>query len=250
MNHSHNILILDDEQGFRDEIGEYLTDKGYHIYLAGLPSQANEIMDSNPIDVAVFDIRLPEMDGLTLLEKIKQKHPGIDVIMMTGFGEMDDVVKAMRFGALDFLKKPFKLNELKEIIERLLKFKTVKRSLDEYDSIHPDIMSGEISLVRESHAMKNIHKLISKIAATPDTTVLISGESGTGKELLARAIHYLSPQKTIRLCLSIVPPSRKNCLRMNFSATAKDPIPMPNRTRKDYLKLLIKGLCSWTKSAT
>jgi DNA-binding NtrC family response regulator len=195
MNHSHNILILDDEQGFRDEIGEYLTDKGYHVYLAGLPSQANEILDSNHIDIAVFDIRLPEMDGLTLLEKIKQKHHGIDVIMMTGFGEMDDVVKAMRFGALDFLKKPFKLTELKEIIERLLKFKIVRKSLEEYDSIHPDIMSGEISLVRESHAMKNIHKVISKIAATPDTTVLISGESGTGKELLARAIHFLSPRK-------------------------------------------------------
>ncbi len=198
MNQMYNILVLDDEQGFREEISEYLSDEGFRVFKAGLPSQTLEILNTHHIDIAVFDIRLPEMDGLTLLQKIRKKHPDMDVVMMTGFGEMDDVVQAMRYGALDFLKKPFKLVEMKEVLERLLKLRTTRILLDEYDKIHNDILNGEIVLVGESKAIKNIHRLISKIAVVPDTTVLISGESGTGKELLAKAIHHLSPRKDHR----------------------------------------------------
>jgi DNA-binding NtrC family response regulator len=198
MSQTHSILVLDDEEGFRNEIGETLTDEGYRIYLAELPSKAIEIINSKHIDVAVFDIRLPEMDGLTLLQNIKQSHPDIDIIMMTGFGEMDDVVKALRHGAIDFLKKPFDISDLKQTIKGILKFKSIKKSLNDYDKIHKEIMHGEIALIGESKVMKNIHQLVAKIAEAYDTTALISGESGTGKELLARAIHYLSARKDNR----------------------------------------------------
>jgi DNA-binding NtrC family response regulator len=198
MNHFQNVLILDDEKGFRDEIGEYLSGEGYQVFPAGLPSHALALTTSNPIDIALFDIRLPEMDGLTLLQKMKQDHPQIEVIMMTGFGDMDSVIKALRLGAIDFLKKPFKLNELKEIIERTLKFRTIKKALVEKEKIENEILSGEIRMIGQSEAMKNIRLLIQKISLLSDTTVLITGESGTGKELVARAIHNLSPRKNNR----------------------------------------------------
>ncbi len=197
-NPSQNVLILDDESGFRDEIGEYLSGEGFRVFPAGLPSQAIQLIESNIIDIAVFDIRLPEMDGLTLLQKIRLDHPQIEVIMMTGFGEVDGVIKALRLGAVDFLIKPFKFDLLKQCIERSLKFKTIKRTLAEQERIEDEILRGEIKMVRESQAMKNIHLLIQKISTASDTTVLISGESGTGKELVARAIHYLSPRKNNR----------------------------------------------------
>jgi DNA-binding NtrC family response regulator len=191
-------LILDDEPGFRDELGEYLSGEGFKVLPAGLPSQAIKLFESNPIDIALFDIRLPEMDGLTLLQKIKQDHPRIEVIMMTGYGDIDCAIKALRLGAVDFLKKPFMLNELKEIIERTLKFSNIKKTLAEQEKIENEILSGEIKMVGQSHAMKNIQLLIKKISTSYDTTVLISGESGTGKELVARAIHYHSPRRNNR----------------------------------------------------
>jgi DNA-binding NtrC family response regulator len=198
MNQANNILVLDDEEGFRNELSEYLTDEGFFIFQAGTPSEAIEILEKNAIDIALFDIRLPEMDGVKLLQTIRKKHPDLDVIMMTGFGEMGDVVTALRYGALDFLMKPFNLNDLKEAINRIQKFKRVKKNLDEYDRIHQEIINGEIALVGESAAIKNIHRMVTKIAEASDTTVLISGESGTGKELLARAIHYNSPRRNER----------------------------------------------------
>lgn len=193
-----NVLVLDDEPGFRDEIGEYLTEEGYHVFSAGLPSQAIQFIESYPIDTALFDIRLPEMDGLTLLQKIREEYPRIEVIMMTGYGDMNSVIKALRLGAADYLNKPFKLTELKEIINKVHQFKTIKRGLAEQDKVNEEILNGEIRMVGESAAMKNIFHLVQLLAAAPDTTVLISGESGTGKELLARAIHYLGSRRNNR----------------------------------------------------
>jgi DNA-binding NtrC family response regulator len=198
MNQIHNVLILDDEQGFRDEIGEYLASEGYTVFRAGLPSQAIAFIETHPIDTAVFDIRLPEMDGLTLLKKIKQDHPQIEIVMMTGYGDIDSVISALRLGASDYLRKPFKLTDLKEIIDRGFKFKTVKRSLAEQDKIEIKLMNGEIKMVGESKVMETIYNQAHLIAATSDTTVLISGESGTGKELLAQAIHHISSRKDNR----------------------------------------------------
>lgn len=194
----NNVLILDDEPGFRKEIGEYLSDEGFKIFQAELPSQAVQLIKTHPIDIALFDIRLPEMDGLTLLQKIRKEHPQINIIMMTGFGEMEHVIKALRYGAVDFLKKPFTLEELNEIIRRTLKFRKLKSTIDEKESTESEILKGDIMMVGQSPAMKKIQHLIRRISSSSDTTVLISGESGTGKELVAKAIHVLSPRKNNR----------------------------------------------------
>ena len=195
MNSPQNVLILDDEPGFRTEIAEYLTDDGFQVFPTGLPSEALEIVKKNKIDIGVFDIRLPEIDGLTFLQKIKKQFPDIDVIMMTGYGEVPIVISALRFGAADFLTKPFKLTELRETIDRVAKYKSMKTGPDSQDAGQGAQSGGYNQLTGVSKAFREIQSLIKKIALSGDATVLISGESGTGKELIAKAIHDASPRK-------------------------------------------------------
>ena len=190
-----NILILDDEKGFREEIGEFLKEEGYQIFTAGLPSEANQIINNNDIDIAVFDIRMPEMDGLTFLNQIKQKHQEIEIIMMTGYGDMGSVITAMRYGAVDFLKKPFKLTEIKKTIDRISKYKSVKSKINKESNIFKDMLDDKLRLIGNSPALKKIFNLINKVSESDDATVLLTGETGTGKELMAKTIHLLSKRK-------------------------------------------------------
>jgi DNA-binding NtrC family response regulator len=190
------ILVLDDEAGFREEIGEYLNNSGLEILPAGLPSEALQILEENRIDVALFDVRLPEMDGLTLLRKVKEKYPATEIVIMTGFGNMESVIKALRYGASDFLRKPFKFKDVQVILDRILKY----RSLNRFQSSSPQEDHFEwahsgIKVIGASKSIRNAMKLVTKVAGSDDATVLITGESGTGKELVARAIHALSNRK-------------------------------------------------------
>ncbi|RLD53154.1 MAG: sigma-54-dependent Fis family transcriptional regulator, partial [Bacteroidetes bacterium] len=192
---SQNILILDDEKGFREEIGEFLKEEGYHVHTAGLPSEALQIISNNDIDIAVFDIRMPEMDGLTFLNQIKQEYKEIEIIMMTGYGDMSSVITAMRYGAVDFLKKPFKLTEIKETINRISKYRSVKSKVKKESTLFKDMIDDKLHLVGNSPALKRIFDLVIKVSKSEDATVLLTGETGTGKELIAKTIHSLSSRK-------------------------------------------------------
>ncbi len=192
---SQNILVLDDEKGFREEIGEFLKEEGYNVYTAGLPSEALQIISNNDIDIAVFDIRMPEMDGLTFLNQIKQDYQEIEIIMMTGYGDMTSVITAMRYGAVDFLKKPFKLSEIKKTISRISKYKSIKSKIKREGNIFMDMLDGKIHMVGNSPALKKIFDLVVKVSKSGDATVLLTGETGTGKEVMAKTIHMLSERK-------------------------------------------------------
>ncbi|MBL4559975.1 MAG: sigma-54-dependent Fis family transcriptional regulator [Labilibaculum sp.] len=194
------ILILDDEKLVRDELGEFLVDPNFNVFKAGSPSEAFDIMDENEIHIAVIDVNLPEMSGLDVLEKVKQDFPEIEVIMISGYSEMDSVIHAMRLGALDFFTKPFRLRDVESAIERTKKFVHLNKTLIEVKR-NFSIISEEFQkamgyeIIGDSPQMKNLMNLIGKVAKTENTSVLITGESGTGKELVARAIHYLSNRK-------------------------------------------------------
>ena len=190
------ILVLDDEPGFREEIGEFLTHTGYDILPAGLPSEALKLLEKNRFDVALFDVRLPEMDGLTLLSKVKEKYPAMDIVIMTGFGSMDSVVKALRSGASDFLKKPFKFKEVQVILERILKYRSLNRfQTSPVREDHFEWSDPAHKVIGKSDGIRNALKMVARVAESDDATVLITGESGTGKELMALAIHSLSKRK-------------------------------------------------------
>ena len=192
-----NILVLDDEVRMQDEIEEFLSGQHYNVYKAGTPSAAFKTLGHTPVDILILDIKLPEMDGLEVLKKVKQSHPEIEVIMITGHGDMQTVIEAMRHGASDYFQKPFRLPEINHAIERTKRYIMLSNELK--STTHKfDILSREIQqvfghdLIGKSSSMKKVVDLMSKVAMTDNTSVLITGESGTGKELVARGIHFLS----------------------------------------------------------
>ncbi len=194
------ILILDDEQILREELAEFLKEPNVTIYKAERPSEAFSIIENNEIHIAIVDINLPEMSGLDVLAKIKADYSDIEVIMISGYSEMDAVIRAMRLGASDFFNKPFRLNEVVKSIERTKKFVTLNKDLQEVKRNYAIISQAfyedmGTQLVGDSRHMRDLIKLIGRVAKTDNTSVLITGESGTGKELIAKAIHYLSRRK-------------------------------------------------------
>ena len=129
------VLIIDDEKIYRDEIGEFLKKREFNIYVAELPSKAFKILENEEIDIVILDINLPEMNGIEVLKKIKDKYPDIEVIMITGFGDMNTVIKIMRLGASDFFPKPFSLVNIQTSIERTKRFVNLTRKLKEAELI-------------------------------------------------------------------------------------------------------------------
>ncbi|MCF6169550.1 MAG: sigma-54 dependent transcriptional regulator [Bacteroidales bacterium] len=192
-----NILILDDEQGFRDELNEFLGTAGNDIFPAARPSEAFQVLNKYPIDLAILDIRLPEMDGLQVLKEVKTSFPHIEVIMITGHGDMDSVIKAMKEGAIDFFNKPFKLKDIQRTIEKTKNHIQLNRNLKVSNNGY-SLISKELeekigfSFISKNSIMKTVVQLMHSVAKSSHTTVLITGESGTGKEVVARGIHYLS----------------------------------------------------------
>ncbi|MCX6258908.1 MAG: sigma-54 dependent transcriptional regulator [Bacteroidia bacterium] len=193
------ILVIDDEKVYRDELEEYFNQKSFITYKAGLPSQAFEILKDNEIDLIILDIRLPEMDGLDVLKRIKSLYPDIEVIMISGHGDMDSVIQSVRYGSIDFFQKPFRLTDVQNAIERTQKFVQLNSKL-KHVQFNYSLLSKELqenigkNIIYRSKAMAEVIELMSRVAKS-DTTVLITGESGTGKELVARGIHLLSDRK-------------------------------------------------------
>jgi DNA-binding NtrC family response regulator len=160
--------------------------------VASGPEALRKIEDSH-FDVLILDIMMPKMSGLEVLQRVKETHPDIDVIMITGLSEIETAVKAMKLGALDYLPKPFDPDELTRVIERALER---RRLLQENLSLKNEVSSKYRlqNIIGSSPAMQSVYRLVAQCAPT-NSTVLITGESGTGKELIARAIHFNSLRK-------------------------------------------------------
>ena len=193
------ILVVDDEETLRFSIKEFLDEQGYEVVVAGTCEQALEKIHEFLPDLILLDLRLPDMNGLELLEKIKSKDAHALIIVMTGFGSVDSAVEAMKIGAYNYLEKPFKIDHLKLVVEKALSTQALRRevlTLRSQQVTYGDEPEGVI--IGYSHQMKEIYNLIRQVAKSPSTTVLIQGESGTGKELVAKAIHRLSSRKNGR----------------------------------------------------
>lgn len=197
--HITNILVLDDEPEIRCEINEFLTSRNMNVIEAGTPEEAFCILSKEQVDIAILDIRLPEMNGIEFLKKLRKMYPYVQAIMISGHGDMNSVIDALRNGAMDYFQKPFLLNEMLKTIEKARKYISYFKPADGNPVNHLFNNTGNEDplsfLIVSSKAMKSIVEKMRLVARAKDTTVLITGESGTGKELIAKGIHDLSSRK-------------------------------------------------------
>ena len=186
----NKILIVDDELNMRLVLTAMLKKEGYEIASAADGSEALSILKSGPIDAVITDLKMPNVDGMELLNHMNDKHPAIPVIIITAHGTVATAVEALKKGALDYITKPFDLDELKNVISKAMKTRTLK----ENELFLPPEDIERAGIIGTSKSIKDIFEAIKRVAPTT-TTILITGETGTGKELVADAIHYNSPRK-------------------------------------------------------
>ncbi len=194
MESNKNIWIVDDDKSIRWVLEKALTKQGMSPRCFEDPTQALAQLENDHPDVIISDIRMQKMDGISLLEKLKQRVPDIPVIIMTAYSDLDRAVSAFREGAFEYLSKPFDVDEIVGL---------VNRALSERQQALTDVEVGEAREVRDSNdvseiigsapAMQEVFRAIARLSNS-DLTVLITGESGTGKELVARALHQHSPR--------------------------------------------------------
>ncbi|MCC6751402.1 MAG: sigma-54-dependent Fis family transcriptional regulator [Deltaproteobacteria bacterium] len=187
------VLVVDDDPSVLKSWREILADPCYKVTLLEDPVAAAAQVEGLELDVAVVDIRMPGMDGMELLTAIKTKRPEVEVVMMTGFGGVQDAVEAIRRGAYDFLSKPFESMEAAELtVRRAAELRRLERRVRQLER---EMEGGQPlrHVVGQSEAIKRVIELVRSVAASP-ATVLIMGESGTGKEMVAQAIHRNSPR--------------------------------------------------------
>ena len=185
------ILVVDDEHLIRWSLEQNLKKQGYEVVTAASGEDALKLLKDDVPDLMLLDIQLPGIDGLAVLERVKEMEEEIIVIMVTAMGVLETAVKAMRMGAYDYINKPFNLDELAIVIKKALENSELKREVAHLRS-EQSRKYGSGSIIGRSRHMQNVLTMVDKVAKSDAGTILIQGESGTGKELIAKAIHYQS----------------------------------------------------------
>jgi len=189
----YSLLIVEDEILTLNNLKKVLEKEGYEIYVADSGEAALEIYEKYKPHLILLDLMLPGIDGIEVLKQVKEKDRETIVIMITAYEILEKAVEAMKLGAYDYLLKPFKINDLKNIIHRALETLSLRiRVLGHLETEKSKYYFGKI--VAESKKMREVIEIAKRVAQSDKTTVLLQGESGTGKELLAKAIHYHSPR--------------------------------------------------------
>lgn len=193
---SLNILLADDEEVIHDTIGGYLAESGHRVNDVFDGLAALRAIKEGDYDLALFDLQMPCMDGLSLLAKVREMRPEMSVAIITGHGSMDVAIQALRLGAADFLTKPVKLLELDAVLERIAQVNLLRRDRrrlrQTIRGIHAseDLRLGNRSFMGTSAATRRVREQIRQAVDAACDTILIIGETGTGKEVVAREIHF------------------------------------------------------------
>lgn len=187
----NKILVADDEESIRWVLAKALKQKGFSVDLANDGRHALELIKDNRYDLAILDIKMPGINGLDLLDKVRELNNDLLVVIMTAEASMKNAVEAMKRGAYDYITKPFDLDVIDAIIEKVARARDIAGQVTTLKQELKDRYQVEKNIVGNSPAMQEVYKTIGKVAVS-DVTVLIQGESGTGKELVARAVHFNS----------------------------------------------------------
>jgi len=190
-----NVLVVDDERNIRTLVARVLAPDQIEVQGAGTGSEGIQMADEMSPDLVLLDLRLPDMDGMDVLRTLKNRHPGVAVIIITGFGQIQSAVEAIKVGATDYIEKPFEhLEKLKLAVSRALDEIRAKREIRRLHGLQ-EKQYGVDQLIGDSESTRNLRDLIRKVARSEAQTILIQGDSGTGKELVARGLHYESARR-------------------------------------------------------
>src|SRR5271167_1192530 len=185
------VLIVDDEPNLRKILSAQLSRDGYDVLTAEDGEQGLAQLREHHIDLVITDLKMPRVDGMTLLKRALEEEPELPVVMITAHGTIDTAVEALKRGAFDFVTKPFDKDEVRQIVAKALK----TRELGGADATStPASRGARFGIIGSSPGIAELYAILERVADTP-TTVLITGESGTGKELVARALHEHSSRK-------------------------------------------------------
>jgi DNA-binding NtrC family response regulator len=188
---SYSIYIVDDEAVARNGLKLALKKKNYHVAAFESAETALEAIDESPPDLVLLDIGLPGMSGVEALEIIKNRHPEVIVVMITAYEDVPTVVSSMRNGAYEYVVKPIQMDALLVILRNAFETIAMRK---EIQALHEKYLRENLPcFIGESNAIQDVMELVAKVAQSPDTPILILGDTGTGKELIAKAVHYKSP---------------------------------------------------------
>jgi two-component system, NtrC family, response regulator AtoC len=193
MGSTGEILIVDDDARMRELVSKVLAREGYSVRPLPRGQDVLQALEEGPADLIISDIRMPEMDGLTLLQEVKRVAPETSMLLMTAFGSIDTAVHAIKAGAYDYLTKPFEMDEIIVVVRRVMEERCLRA---EVRALREEVRTkyNFSNILGKSKPMLDLFALIQKVAGSR-STVLIQGKSGTGKELVAKALHYNSPRR-------------------------------------------------------
>jgi len=189
----YTVLIVDDEAAARDLCSDVVREAGLRVHTSSTTEQALEFLEQLPVDIVITDLKVPLLGGIEFLKRLRESHPQVAVMVLTQYGTIETAVEATRLGAMDYITKPFHVDELRSKIERMvhaIELDQENRVLREQLRTRP----GFGGLTGVSTKMQRVYKLIEKVSQH-NYPVLILGESGTGKELVARSIHFSGPRR-------------------------------------------------------
>lgn len=182
------LLIVDDDASSLRSLEDLLTQEGYRVLTAGSGAEALRLLDETRPDLVLTDLRMREIDGMRVLEAMRNKYKEIPVILMTAFTSMETAIEAIQQGAYDYLSKPFKIDHLRRLVSRALEQVRLRKENQMLRTLVLEHQNQPDEVIGRSPEMVEIYKLVARAAPLP-TTILIEGESGTGKEVIARLIH-------------------------------------------------------------